>query len=172
MNKFFKKSKKHNLVAILGTFCPNLGKNGFSWKKGLCQFLDIPIIYHRTKNQRKLLSHFWEKRQTDGWTDRKIDNSDFIGPPQDGDSTNINVQNPAQLKNKCEHTILVCLLEKIRMFLSSRLVWRKMEKISLQWNFIISTKPIKHRMWKQFRWHLRDIQIRRRLQVICTKQDT
>ena len=41
-------------------------------KKGV-QFLHIPIIYRRAKNQRKLLSHFWEKRQTDGITDGQTD---------------------------------------------------------------------------------------------------
>ena len=37
MIKFFKKSKKLYFGAILVPFCPNLGKNDFSWKKGLCQ---------------------------------------------------------------------------------------------------------------------------------------
>ena len=54
MTKFFKKSQKPYFVAILGPFWPNLDKNEFSWKKGLCQFLDILIIYHRAKNQEKL----------------------------------------------------------------------------------------------------------------------
>ena len=71
MTKFFKKFKKICLEAILGTFCLNSGRNEFSYTKGLSQFLDIPIIYHRAKNQKKLLSHFWEKVQTDGWTDRQ-----------------------------------------------------------------------------------------------------
>ena len=71
MAKFFKKSQKPYFVAILGPFCPNLDKNEFSWKKGLRQFLDILIIYHRAKNQEKLWSHFWEKRRTDGRTDRQ-----------------------------------------------------------------------------------------------------
>ena len=44
-----------------------------------CQFLDIPIIYHRTKNQKKLISYLWEKRLTDGRTDGRTDNGDFIG---------------------------------------------------------------------------------------------
>ena len=52
MTKFFKKSKKHYLGAILVRFCPNLGKNNISWKKRLCQFLIVPIIYHRAKNQK------------------------------------------------------------------------------------------------------------------------
>ena len=58
MTKFFKKSQKPYFGAILGPFRQNLGKNEFSWKKGLCQFLDIPVIYHCPKNQEKLLSHF------------------------------------------------------------------------------------------------------------------
>ena len=33
--KFFKKSKKLYFRAILGPFCPNLGKNEVSWKNGL-----------------------------------------------------------------------------------------------------------------------------------------
>ena len=67
-----------------------MSKNEFSWKKGLCQFLDIPIIYHRAKNQKKTNDPFLKKnaeltdkqteRQTDGQTDRQTDNSDFIGP--------------------------------------------------------------------------------------------
>ena len=47
MTAFFEKTKKPYFGAILSPFCQNLGKNEFSWKKGLCQFLDIPIIYHR-----------------------------------------------------------------------------------------------------------------------------
>ena len=50
MTKFFKESNKPYLGAILGPFYPNLSKNEFSWKKGLSQFLHIPIIYHCTYN--------------------------------------------------------------------------------------------------------------------------
>ena len=50
MTKFFKKPKK----LYLGPFCPNLSKNEFSRKKELCQFLDIPIIYHRDPFLRKM----------------------------------------------------------------------------------------------------------------------
>ena len=45
MAKFFKKSKKSHFRAILSPF---------SWKKGLCQFLNVPIIYHLAKNQKKI----------------------------------------------------------------------------------------------------------------------
>ena len=44
VSKFFKKSKKPYSGAILGLFCPYLGKNEFSCKKVLCQFLNIPIV--------------------------------------------------------------------------------------------------------------------------------
>ena len=80
MTKFIKKSKKPYFGAILGTFCPILSKNEFSWKKGLCQLLNIPIIYHIAKNEKELINHSWEKCRTDGRTDRQIDNSYFIGP--------------------------------------------------------------------------------------------
>ena len=43
-------------------------KNLF-WENVFCQFLNIPIIYHRAKNHEKLMSHFREKCRTDGWTD-------------------------------------------------------------------------------------------------------
>ena len=32
-------------------------KNEFSWKKRLCQFLNIPIIYHHSKNEKKIMTH-------------------------------------------------------------------------------------------------------------------
>ena len=53
MTKFFKKSKKPFFGAILDSVCPNLRKNEISWKKELCQFLNITIIYHRAKTQKK-----------------------------------------------------------------------------------------------------------------------
>ena len=72
MTKLFLKNPKRTYFgAILGPFYPNLNKNKFSWKKELCQFLEIPIIYHCAKNYKKLLSNFWGKHQTDGQTDRQ-----------------------------------------------------------------------------------------------------
>ena len=70
----------------MGPFCPNLGKNEFSWKKGLYQVLDIPSIHHRGKNQKKTIEPFVGKmpdEQTDRETDRQTDqtdNGDFTGP--------------------------------------------------------------------------------------------
>ena len=55
MTKFFqKKFKKPNFGIIFGPLCPNLGKKEFFWKKGLCEFLNIPIIYHLAKNHSSL----------------------------------------------------------------------------------------------------------------------
>ena len=65
MTKFFKKYKKTYFGPILGTFCPNLDKNKFPWKKGLCQFLNIRIIYRCDKNQLNLMSNSWENCWTD-----------------------------------------------------------------------------------------------------------
>ena len=65
---------------ILGPFCPNLDKNEFSWKKGLSQFSDIPITYHRAKTEEPFLRERpnWRtdqrtNRQTDRPTDRQTD---------------------------------------------------------------------------------------------------
>ena len=38
LKKPFKKSKNPYFWAILGPFCPNLGKNEFSWKKRICDY--------------------------------------------------------------------------------------------------------------------------------------
>ena len=54
------------MVSLRGDFL-NLGKNEFSWKKkGSVKFLNIPIIYHHVKNQKKL-----EKCHTNRQSDRK-----------------------------------------------------------------------------------------------------
>ena len=75
MTKFSNKYITTFYGALLGPFCPNFGKNEFSWKKKLCQLLNIPTIYNRAKNQKKLMSHSWEKfrphGRTDRWTDRQ-----------------------------------------------------------------------------------------------------
>ena len=74
MKKCLKKSKKSYFRAIL----PKFGQKWiFLEKKGLCQFLNIPIIFHRAKNQEK--SDEPLLRKTPNWqTDR--DNGGFIGP--------------------------------------------------------------------------------------------
>ena len=50
MATFFKKLKN-----------PVLGKIEFCWKKGLWQFLNIPIIYHHVKNKKKTNEQFLRK---------------------------------------------------------------------------------------------------------------
>ena len=51
MTKFLKKFKKTYFGVILDAFSQNAGKNEFSRKKGLFQFVNIPIIYHHTKKK-------------------------------------------------------------------------------------------------------------------------
>ena len=78
---------------IFGQFDPSLpifwGKN-FSWKIGLCQFLDFTVIY-QAKNQKKLMSGYQKKLLTNGQIDRQTDrrtvNSDFIERSIYGDTS-------------------------------------------------------------------------------------
>ena len=70
MTKFSKNPKKLMLGPFWALFCLNLGKNDFSWKKGLCQFSNIRIMYHRAKNQKKVITQSSEKCRTDEQTDR------------------------------------------------------------------------------------------------------
>ena len=65
MIKFFKKLTKNYFGVILGPFCPNLGKNEFSWKRRFCQFFNIWIIYH-----------FWENCWTD--TQQVLESCDWL----------------------------------------------------------------------------------------------
>ena len=72
-------------MGLLDPSFPNLGKNEFSWERGLYQFLSIPIIYHHTKNQKKLelekSSELTDGRaDTNRQADRQTDNGDFIKP--------------------------------------------------------------------------------------------
>ena len=57
MTEFFKISKKSCFGAILANFCLNVMKNNFFWKKDLCKFLNIPMIYHGTKSLKKVTPH-------------------------------------------------------------------------------------------------------------------
>ena len=73
MTNFFKKIQKH----LFGPIFPKFGQKWIYLKKGLSHFLNIPIIYHHTQNQKKkTMSHSWEKCQTDRWTDRKNRHTD------------------------------------------------------------------------------------------------
>ena len=75
--KFFKKSKKTlfcGLCGYFGLFNQIWAKMNFSGKK-LCQFLNIPIIYHRAINQRKPKYAIPEENSelTNGWTEKQKD---------------------------------------------------------------------------------------------------
>ena len=74
-----KTNDKTSKKAILGTFSPNLNKNEFSWKKGLCRFLNIQIIYQYGKNQKKLTK---EKCHMDKQTHKQL--SFYRAPLYDG----------------------------------------------------------------------------------------
>ena len=68
----FSKNPKNPILGPLWTFfCLNFVNNEFSWKNGLCQFLNIPIIYHCVKNQKKPLGK--NDKLTDGQMDRQTD---------------------------------------------------------------------------------------------------
>ena len=47
---------KPEFGTILDFFSPNLDKNEFFWDKG-CRSLNIRIINHQPKKQKKLMSH-------------------------------------------------------------------------------------------------------------------
>ena len=82
--KIFQNFQKSLFWGRFDFFAKNLGKNEFCWKKELCQFLNITIIYHRAINQKKLLCYLWGKCWTDRWMDKQVegqtDNCDFVGP--------------------------------------------------------------------------------------------
>ena len=59
ITKFFKTYKKPYFGVNWSSFSPNLGENQFSWKKRLCQFLNIPIIYHGAKYLKILTNNSW-----------------------------------------------------------------------------------------------------------------
>ena len=74
MTKFFTKSKKKPYFGtILNLFCPNLDKNEFSWEKGLCQSLNIPIT-QKTEKKEPFLTENAEL--TDEQTDRRTDSDE------------------------------------------------------------------------------------------------
>ena len=69
--------EKIQKILFQAHFAQIWAKMNFPRKKGLCQFLNISIIFHRAKNQEK--SNEPLLRKTPNWqTDR--DNGGFIGP--------------------------------------------------------------------------------------------
>ena len=58
MTKSFKRSKKNSILGPFWDLSTQIwAKINFCGKKGLCQFLNIPIIYHGAKDQKKLMTH-------------------------------------------------------------------------------------------------------------------
>ena len=75
MTEFFKKSKKPYFWAI---FAQIWTKMNFPEKKRALSVFRYSIIYHRAKNQKKILSI---SEKTPNWrTDRQTDNGVFVGP--------------------------------------------------------------------------------------------
>ena len=70
------------LGAVLGPFCPNFGKNEFSLRKGLCQFLNVLIILTLHQKSEKTNEPFLRKMLS-CWTDRQTTMT-LQDPPQDG----------------------------------------------------------------------------------------
>ena len=51
--KYCKKTAQNSIFGpFWALFCPKLGKNDFSWEKGLSQLLNITIVYDPAKNQK------------------------------------------------------------------------------------------------------------------------
>ena len=75
MTIFFQKVQKTLFWGHVGPFLPKSGKKWIFLENKSLLILDIPIIYHRAKNQKKLMTHSWVKFQTDGRTDRQTDGS-------------------------------------------------------------------------------------------------
>ena len=57
-HKIFQKISKTLFWDHFGPLLPKFRKKINIPEKKSCQFLDIPIIYHRAKNQKKLTNHF------------------------------------------------------------------------------------------------------------------
>ena len=84
-DKIFQKRQKLNFEAAwpFWSFLPKFGQKWIFLEKRL-SVLNIPIIYHRPKNQKTLICHSWGKCWADGWVDRQTeghtDSHDFAEP--------------------------------------------------------------------------------------------
>ena len=63
--KIFKKSQEPYFGSIWDPFAQIGAKNELSWKKELCQFFNIRITYHCSKNLKNLMRHSWENSWSD-----------------------------------------------------------------------------------------------------------
>ena len=86
MTKFFKKSKKPYFGVIRDSLYLNFGKNEFSRKKGLCQFLNILNIIVPLYRKSEKINELFLRKMLNCWTDRQATVT-LQDPPQDGGPT-------------------------------------------------------------------------------------
>ena len=101
MTKFWVNSKRGHFGGIWGTFAPFPGEPDFSWKIGLCYPNCIIALYHPTKFQKKLMSQSWDIE----WTDRRTDETEFIGPSRKRGSKKIGYNNACKPQTQEANTI-------------------------------------------------------------------
>ena len=123
MTKFCKKSKKLCSGASLGPFYPNLDKNKFTWKKRLCQFLDIPSMYHHAKNQdEQANNYFWYTLWESKWKRLKFvlgENVLLVMTDMESSIDNLDVEQCEYFFDNFELVIYWCIWKKLRWFKQS-----------------------------------------------------
>ena len=87
MTKLFRKSKKPYFGVILG-FLPKFGHKQIFLEKRALSVFTCSTYLPWCKNQKKVMTHCWEKC----WTDRQTDNSDFTGPSLGQGSNKVNFE--------------------------------------------------------------------------------
>ena len=107
-DKIFQQIPKILFWIHFGPFLPKFGRKWiFLEKKSSVSFQIFQLSTIVPKRQKKLMSHFWEKRRNDRRTDRQADreterqtdNSDFIGPPVRRGSNKLYINQTALLIN-------------------------------------------------------------------------
>ena len=71
-DKIFQKNPQKPILGPFWVlFLTNLGKNEFSWIERALSVFKYSSVYCHAKNQEELMSHSWEKCQTDKRTDEQ-----------------------------------------------------------------------------------------------------
>ena len=76
---FLKKTTKTLFCSNFGSFLPKFGQIWIFLENRTLSVFRTPTMYHLAKNQKKLMTHSWEKCRTDRLTDRQTDKGDFTG---------------------------------------------------------------------------------------------
>ena len=76
-NKYFQIFQNTLFLGHSGQYFPKLGEKCIFWEKGLCQFINIPNIYHVAKNLKK--KRPIPDKNSELQMDRQTEDSDFIG---------------------------------------------------------------------------------------------